>query len=705
MQYVQRVKSDVFLLMSWIIVGTTVLGASILFIFMLLAAPSVIYSFLSLAVRGLVIAVLAGVISTMYLYPFVRSLYGLARTGPVDEGLSEKDSKALRLWSLKLPFRMLIMTLILWPASTFAIGLWMYAADVLSFSDGMRIGLTGILYAPLQGLIMFYAVRTGLRPMAREMSRLGLWSFDYGTGGLTIRVKLIISFICLAVVPLLAGAFLSDVQRERQEVRNNLLEVCQALDYAHAEGPADLDFQAWQEAVKEGPSKISVPEQTKFMVANRSGRFLVGREVLDGPARHEWKEMTASQEQGCQRRPVPGSRRFILANYYSDPGVWIGSVTDPSPLRMNLTDRFGGALILGLLVMALGLALGLLAARDVSESVRSVEEAAEALSSRDEAVVDDYLPGDELGALAMRFKDMSRVVRESLDRSEGIVSGVRDLALDLGQSTTSLKELADRQTEVVGEQGSLTQEALGGAEEVTMAAGDIKERAHNTDFQMNEVSGACGEAEGLLRRMSKTIYSINESSSKIEEQMQVLEANYRRMEEVVKIIDDISERTEILALNATLEARGEEGQGERFSVVASEVQRLSERIAEQTSDIRRLFSEIRRSSLEMAQIVEIGREKAQEGPEWITKVGQSLKSIKTRAKTANESMEEITRMAERQSSSLEQMKIVVSEVRSVASVLEEISSGMEDTVENLNGLSEKMIFTVAEAETGKDRDE
>jgi methyl-accepting chemotaxis protein len=183
--------------------------------------------------------------------------------------------------------------------------------------------------------------------------------------------------------------------------------------------------------------------------------------------------------------------------------------------------------------------------------------------------------------------------------------------------------------------------------------------------------------------------------------MENLESNYRRMEEVVRIIDDIAERTEILSLNAALEAGTRAEAGDRISVVATEVQRLSERISEQTADIRALFNEIRRSSLEMAQAIDVARDRAKEGPQWLRRLTDSLKGIENRARAATGSMADIVNMTGEQTQSLEQMKILISEIQAVASVIDEVNAGAESTVERLNSLAAHLRQLVVEKGEGK----
>jgi len=167
------------------------------------------------------------------------------------------------------------------------------------------------------------------------------------------------------------------------------------------------------------------------------------------------------------------------------------------------------------------------------------------------------------------------------------------------------------------------------------------------------------------------------------------------MEQVVKIIEDIAERSEILAFNATLEAGGTGEAGGRLSVVATDMARLSERITEQVTDIKLLFRDVRTSSAEIVQAIEVGRERAQQGPERIKKIKASIARIEGRARSATASMNEIVKMADGQSRALTQMQIMVSEILSVAAIIDEISLSAENTVDRLNKLAEHLKSLVA----------
>lgn len=681
----ERVGGDLFLSFNLTQTGVTVIGALVLLIFMLLAAPVLRYYPLEVFVRGLMVSLLGGAVSLAYNSRHLLALRSLQQAVIGAAPLDPKTARLLARINYELPIRLLILTFILWPTMPLGLGLWFKATRVLDWEDAIRLGASGFLYAPIQALILFYFARLVLRRIGRITRRAGVALPEIiERSRFSLRSKLTLSYACLAIVPLLTGLLLNEVRREGQQMTANLESVCTALDRAHALASSQ-SFPDWEAAFGDDKVKRLAPAGTGFQAMNPAGYILHGELGLD--ARMIWNRLLKDRRDECFWRPVPGGTDFLVLRFYRDPGVWLGAETRPTPSRDSVVRRLGGALMLAMLVMGLGVLIALLAAEDVSSPVRELSRVAERASQGDYVEVSDVIPDDELGQLATGFNRLVVSVREALARSEDLIHRARGVSESLADEAGRIRELVDRNREVIDEQSSLSVEAAGGAEMVTRAAIEIKERAHHTSSQMDEASESCRVSNQTLSEVTRGMEGVITASEDLGRQMEALEENYRRMEEVVRIIDDVAERTEMLGLNAALEVGGAEGRGGRFAVVALEVQRLSERISQETSAIKSLFGDIRRSTLEMAQTIELSRSRAAETPEWIQKLSSVMKGIERRSNGASDSMREIVHMTEQQSQSLEQMKVMVSEIQSVATVMDEVSQGAENTMGKLNELA------------------
>jgi methyl-accepting chemotaxis protein len=687
-QVPERLRSDPFLSFNLMQVTVTVGGALVLLLFMFQAVPVLAYYPGEVLIRGLIAGGVGGAVAIAANARYLLALRTFTRAAASGRTVPAEAAERLSKTSSNLPARLLILTVILWTLMPLLLGLWLKLSRIVGMEDAIRLGLTGLIYSPIQGLLLFYCSRLTLRGLGRRASAAGIELEETSRGRLGLRAKLVVGYACLAAVPLLAGLMVTDVSRERQVTEANLDRVCAALGQAYAQATA-VDPPDWRAAFKDNELVRSAPPGTAFQVTDRSGNILFGNLDLDG--RMFWQgEIGRRESADCYRHPVPGGSRFLVLSFFRDPEVWVGAETGPRPPRASLARRYGGTLILAAVLIGLGLLLALLASEDVSAPLRELSRAAE-LASRGEYVrVSGVAPGDELGGLALGFNRLLALIERESARSNGRLDRAREASVELADRTARIQGIVARNRQVIDEQSSLSVEASGGCGEVTRAAAEIKERAHRTQSQMEEVVQACRDSAKILQGVTSGMGGIVQGSADLGREMEALEQNYRRMEEVIRIIDEIAESTEMLGLNAALEVGREEGRGGRFAVVATEVQHLSERIGQQTSDIKKLFGELRGSSLEMAQTIEAGRDRAAETPRWIEKLGQAIVGIEKRSGGASESMREIVGMTDQQSRALDRMKVMVTEIQSVAAVMDEVSAGAEGAMERLNELSDRL---------------
>lgn len=284
--------------------------------------------------------------------------------------------------------------------------------------------------------------------------------------------------------------------------------------------------------------------------------------------------------------------------------VAVALKSDPVAERRSQARR--AIMMQGALIGAVGLMLALFLSTGILRSVREMTTAAKQIANGDVAAgLKLRHSNDELGQMATAFERMSARLRELQDtasrvaggdlssvslQGEGelfvafqrMVDGLRDLTNRIIASSDGVSSAAAGMFSAVREQESLATQQTAALEEI-----------RRTLETLTAASQAVAEDATAVREMSeKTL----RSSQRMAEQTHLVSGHSERIGEILSLIQDIADRSDLLAFNAALEGTkaGEVGRG--FSLVAAEMRRLSEHVMDSVRDIRKLVADTRSAS-------------------------------------------------------------------------------------------------------------
>jgi len=254
-------------------------------------------------------------------------------------------------------------------------------------------------------------------------------------------------------------------------------------------------------------------------------------------------------------------------------------------------------------------------------------------------------------------------------------------------SATELQAAANQQTTSSKEQVAAMNEISTTVKELLLTAKQIAESAQRVAEIAGDTAAAAGEGDATVKRAQQEFGTIRLQVDAIVTHMLDLGKKSQQIGGIVEIINELADQTNILAINATIEAAGAGESGKRFSAVADEIRNLADRVGGSTKEIRSLVEEIRAAVHTTVMATESGSKAVDAGTRQFGDVTVAFQQITNLLGTTTEASREIELSTKQQSSAVEQVNVAVADVAQAAKESEASSSQVLQTVSELTGLS------------------
>jgi methyl-accepting chemotaxis protein len=394
----------------------------------------------------------------------------------------------------------------------------------------------------------------------------------------------------------------------------------------------------------------------------------------------------------------------------------VSEVLAPSfALRNNIIIASG-------LLLALGILAALLISRSITRPVAALQIAAAEITRGSLSRVIEVRGRDELSMLARSFIEMQKALQGIAAFAERIASG--DLTMQsvkrseedsLGISLENMLENLRRQTREIqdgagvlaaaaseiftstSQFASNSSETAAAVSQTTTTIEQVKQTAHLSNEKAKQMADRARRTEEIAQTGRVSVQETTQVIGRIREQMDTIGESIVRLSEqgvsigeITTTVSDLADQSNLLAVNAAIEAAKAGEQGRGFGVVAQEIKSLAEQSKRATAQVRSILTEIQKATSGAVMATEQGSRAVEQG---MKQAGEAKASIESLAETVAEAAQgaaQIAASSEQQLVGMDQVAIAMESIKVASIQGVEGTKQLEMGAQNLHGVGQKM---------------
>lgn len=288
-----------------------------------------------------------------------------------------------------------------------------------------------------------------------------------------------------------------------------------------------------------------------------------------------------------------------------------------------------------------------------------------------------YIPKDEVGKLITATSNMS-------EKLKGIVFEIKSTADTIASASQQLSASSEQMSRGVAEQSGRASQIAASSTEMSQTVIDIAKNASSIASSAVDTAKTAKKGEGIVDKAVEEVKAIAQTVSESAGLMTSLGDRSKQIGDIVSVIKDIADQTNLLALNAAIEAARAGEQGRGFAVVADEVRKLAERTTKATSEISSMIGAIQGEVQKAVVSMDEGAKRVEIGVEYSSSAGDALKDIVKSVDNLQSMVQQIASATEEMSTVSEQIS---GDIETIANVSRETSTGSEQISESSSDLA------------------
>ncbi len=405
--------------------------------------------------------------------------------------------------------------------------------------------------------------------------------------------------------------------------------------------------------------------------------------AAEGFVAYQWPKPLPGGSVSETRYPkISFVKKFPAWNWVIGSGVYMDDI---NTLFWHKAEIIGTGIVVFILLLTI---IGWYVASHITKPLSEISRKVEDLANGDLTVQIEYSSKDEAGSLALNMNLMVSSIRQ-------MVGSIIGSSADVIHSVGTLKAGSERTLAGTNNQSLQAAQIATAAEEMSQTISDIARNSSIASESSKEAMDTAAKGKDVADGAVETVHRVFASTVELSTMVDKLNSRALEIGEIVTVIKDIADQTNLLALNAAIEAARAGEQGRGFAVVADEVRKLAERTIRATAEITDKIQAVQTESQKTSRSMEDASAEVTKAQEFIRQVGDSLTHIVDSVNKVEDQITQIATAVDEQASVAEEVTTNIEKTSNISQDMGKMAHEVMDEVNKLHGVAESLKISSA----------